>query len=364
MGAQWAGEFAQSDAVPRAARWVNEFQTQHPTEVGAAPVLSDPSAGQSAFAAAHAEYHFARENPFRTQPPATLEAALAVGTTDSRARQILALEAFLGTATGQANPGPVWSALGSAHAANDSDDQAIACLIRALDAAPDNADAMLALGTSATNDFYKEEALNLLESWLESQPEYAHLPSTATPVRPDVAAAGPWAAQFEQHARVSALFLAAARLRPTSPDPRVQDALGLLYNLSYEYDKAVDCFRAAVSCAPTDARLWNKLGATLANSSRAPEAMQAYAEALRLDPTFVRAHSNQGIAHLALRGYGDAATAFARAIQLNEGDVSRTPQHLWPNLAIALRLGGDAEGAAAAEARDPSLIGRMLSKQQ
>ena len=57
-----------------------------------------------------------------------------------------------------------WSLLGQVHAENDNDDLAIAALMRAVEADPGDLHSLIALGVSCTNDFHKEEALNLLET--------------------------------------------------------------------------------------------------------------------------------------------------------------------------------------------------------
>ena len=61
-------------------------------------------------------------------------------------------------------------------------------------------------------------------------------------------------------------------------DADVHTVLGVLYNLSREYDKAIAAFRRALELKPKDYSLWNKLGATQANSGRSADALHAYQE--------------------------------------------------------------------------------------
>ena len=51
-------------------------------------------------------------------------------------------------------------------------------------------------------------------------------------------------------------------------DAGVHEVLGVLYNVSKDYDSAIGAFQEAVNMRPDDYTLWNKLGATRANSNK------------------------------------------------------------------------------------------------
>ena len=68
----------------------------------------------------------------------------------------------------------------------------------------------------------------------------------------------------------------------------VYEALGVVYNVSRDYDAAVDAFQRAIDVRPKDYQLRNKLGATLANGNRSDEALPLYKVALSLKPKYTR----------------------------------------------------------------------------
>lgn len=74
--------------------------------------------------------------------------------------------------------------------------------------------------------------------------------------------------------QVARLFDEAAQMSPDDADVHI--VLGVLYNLSREYDKAIASFQTALKLKPHDYSLWNKLGATQANSVQSADAILAY----------------------------------------------------------------------------------------
>jgi len=136
-------------------------------------------------------------------------------------------------------------------------------------------------------------------------------------------------------------------MNPTDAD--LHSSLGVLRNLSHEYDEAAHHFQDALQIRPEDPKLWNKLGATLANGNRSKEALDAYDHALDLNPGYVRAQYNLGIAHSNLGEHGLAAKHLLRAIVMQQGGVttpstdgsggpSRSTREMWDVLRMTLNL--------------------------
>ena len=122
--------------------------------------------------------------------------------------------------------------------------------------------------------------------------------------------------------QIARLFTEASQMNPEDADVHI--VLGVLFNLSREFDRAITSFQTALQLKPNDYSLWNKLGATQANSVQSADAISAYQQvnssmhrtqsslclllfnfrvlflywqALDLKPNYVRAWANMGISY-------------------------------------------------------------------
>ena len=219
-----------------------------------------------------------------------------------------------------------WRMLGRCHAENDQDREAIICLEQAVDRDPYSPEALLALGVSYVNELNHTQALESLKSWITHNPKYAGMELNGDLYGSATAEAGQESA-FDE---VQRLLLRALEFDPTDAAD-VLEALGVVYNVSRDYEAAVDSFRKAIDIRPDDYQLWNKLGATLANSSKSDQALPAYHKALQLKPKYARAWLNMAISHSNLQNYEEAARCYLQTLSLNPSAI-----HCWSYLRIAL----------------------------
>jgi len=274
--------------------------------IGADPIIQD--------------YLFEEENIFQEQHNPFEEGVRIMSEGGNLSLAALAFEAAV-----QKNPDhtDAWVYLGSAQAQNEKEEAAIRAFEHAMKLDPNNLSALLGLAVSYTNEGYDSTAYRTLERWLSVK-----YPQVIAPQDLSSAADLGFTDRAQLHERVTNLFLDAARLAPDGDhmDPDVQVGLGVLFYGAEEYDKAVDCFQSALHSSELGATnqreqvhlLWNRLGATLANSGRSEEAIAAYEKALAIHPNFVRARYNLGVSCINIGCHAEAAGHLLAALDMHK----------------------------------------------
>ena len=236
----------------------------------------------------------------------------------------LSLAALAFEAAVQQNPNHVeaWTLLGSAQAQNEKESPAIRALEKSIQLDPNNMDALMGLAVSYTNEGYETTAYRTLERWLSVKYPQVHPPDQVSEAS-DVG----FTEQAILHEKVTNLFIKAAQLSPSGElmDPDVQVGLGVLFYGDDDFEKAVDCFNSALASHETGTTnresqvhlLWNRLGATLANSGRSEDAIAAYCKALDHNSNFVRARYNLGVSCINIGCYPEAAGHLLGALNLH-----------------------------------------------
>ncbi|XP_074543954.1 PEX5-related protein isoform X2 [Halichoeres trimaculatus] len=331
--------------------WLEDSEGQGPNQPSVSP--------------AEKGYFFNPNNPYREWPCAFAEGQEKAREGDLNAAVLLLEAAILQ----DPQDSEAWQVLGMTQAENENEQAAIVSLQRCLELRPNNLPALMALAVSFTNGSMQREACDALHRWIRHNPRYKHLvpgrrsplqgspasprrgPNTSTPARSNLQ-------------EVLLLFQEAALLNLDCVDPDLQTGLGVLFNLSSDFNKAVEAFTAALSVRPQDYLLWNRLGATLANGDRSEEAVEAYTRALELQPGFIRSRYNLGISCINLGAHREAVSNFLTA--LNQQRRSQRCSHqqmsanIWAALRIAISMMDRPELFQAASVGDLDLLMRVF----
>lgn len=262
------------------------------------------------------EYQFesAETNQFTDLPADQDPYQIGLQLMASGARLSEAALAFEAAIAKNPNHVDAWLKLGEVQTQNEKEVAGIAALEKCLQLEGENGAALMTLAISYINEGYDNAAFATLERWISTKyPEIANEAREKNPTITDED-------RFSVHRRVTELFIQAAQLSPdhANMDADVQMGLGVLFYANEDFDKTIDCFRAALSIRPNDAVLWNRLGASLANLNRPEEAVTAYFKALELQPTFVRARYNLGVLCINIGCYKEAAEHLLLGLAMHE----------------------------------------------
>ncbi|GJJ06241.1 hypothetical protein Clacol_000432 [Clathrus columnatus] len=291
-------------------------------------------------------YQFEADNPFMDQPISHLtQAKQLLERNGSLTEVALLLEAAI--QKGELGQGDyeAWVLLGEVRSMDEREDQAMRALtegVRRSQESGQSGEGMISLAISYTNESFERASHATLLRWLIAKYGQS-LPDEFKGSLPKA----PWASL--QQATDAFLTIARQQHGRGELDPDVQIGLGVLFYTNAEFDKAKDCFEAALSARPQDYLLWNRLGSCLSNGSKPEEALGVYREALRLHPTYTRAIYNVGVACLNIGAYKEAAEHFLTALSMQESAASEKSEQLWHTLRKCLLSMGRHDLAEAAK---------------
>lgn len=221
--------------------------------------------------------------------------------------------AFEAAVQDNANHVDAWLKLGLVQIQNEKEINGISALESCLRLDPKNLEAMKNLAISYINEGYDSSSFTVLNQWIETKypnidtsvPKLQHLSENEIED------------PLSLNAKITKRFLKLDNQLP-QVDPDVQLCLGLLFYANDDYDKTIECFKAALKVNPNDELMWNRLGAALANSNRSEESIKAYHRALQLKPSFVRARYNLAVSSMNIGCFKEAVEHLLTALKMHE----------------------------------------------
>ncbi|CCF58434.1 hypothetical protein KAFR_0E02820 [Kazachstania africana CBS 2517] len=258
----------------------------------------------------NAIYNFATENEYKDNVNAYKIGCILMENGAKLSEAAMAFEAAV-----QQNPTHVdaWLKLGLVQTQNEKEINGISALETCLKLDPKNLEALKTLATGYINEGYDMSAFITLSKVIESK--YPNLDSS---IDQEI---NLLESELEDppnlNEKITKKFLKLANQLP-GVDSDIQLCLGLLYYANDDFDKTIECFKAALNENPTDELMWNRLGAALANSNRSEDSIKAYYKAIQLKPSFVRARYNLAVACMNIHCYKEAAEHLLTALSMHE----------------------------------------------
>jgi len=284
------------------------------------------------------DYAFETNNKYLDQPNSgslLADAKASLSQNGSLTEIALLLEAAIQKGDTGKGGYEAWILLGEVRSQDEREDAAMRALTRGVELAEKAGDAgegMMSLAISFTNESFEKASYTMLLRWLHARHPTHPIPQEA------------WKSltnnSWHSHEAVTNVYLTLAREQHQQGilDPDVQAGLGVLFYTDGSYDRAKDCFEAALSARPQDYLLWNRLGSCLSNGNHPEDSLGAYREALQLRPTYTRAIYNVGVACLNIGAYKEATEHFlsAAAMQNNTSTSGTHGDQVWFTLRRAL----------------------------
>ncbi|CAK5036888.1 unnamed protein product [Meloidogyne enterolobii] len=331
-GSVWAKDFLENYDLngKQLNNWENEFLNDFVGEKEKIEFFDYESAWENYNSKENQEkFEFNKNNPFINEEN-LIEKAKENLSNGRIANSILFYEAAI-----QKDPENVeiWYSLGIALAENEQDPKAICALRNALKLNPKYLKAILALSVSLANEGFDCLALHELDKFICI---YKNCSEEEMPKEEGNTSFGFQYKKLDKNEflKVEAKFLEVIKFVQQECElVELQNAMSVLYNLSNDYNKAIECLNSALNFKPEDPILWNRLGATLANADRSAEAINAYKRALQISPSYVRVRYNLGVSCMNLQSFREAAIHFLAALK-----IQHSPEQslIWSRLRSAI----------------------------
>lgn len=212
-----------------------------------------------------------------------------------------------------------WLKLGVVQIQNEKELNGICALEKCLKLDGKNLEAMKNLAISYINEGYDMSALTILNQWISTKyPDFEYVDHS-------IMIDETLESNTKLETKIKNKFISLSEKLP-QVDPDVELCVGLLYYSDDNYDATIEHFNKALAANPNDELMWNRLGATLANSNRSEESIAAYHKALNLKPSFVRARYNLAVSCMNIGCFKESAEHLLTTLSMHEVEGEKFKQ--------------------------------------